>query len=406
MRSPRLIGVLMAIVVAVPAAGVADTKPAEELARLKKDLEKLWEVLEHDRRPGTTGAEQQAAVDRFYRQAAEIGRHALALAESYPGAPESCTTVVWAWNSLDYSPETGPVLDAAFDLMARRHLDADAILPVVRIAWVQAAGCPQAETFLRAAADRSPNRKVRALACFSLGRHQQQLIITARDLDDPERGQSLRQQLGPDRVRLLRERKPEDLRREAETLYERTIREYGDLQPMGKDFPPLGEQARGDLFKLRHLTPGCIVPEIDGEDIDGRRMKLSDFRGKVVVISFWATWCGPCMGMVPDEKAMVERMKGRPFALVGVNGDEDRPAARKVAAEKGINWRSFWDGGRKEGTAVKWGVNGWPTVYLVDSKGVIRDGGLGLRGAALDKAVDGLVVETEAAAKALGEPAR
>ena len=240
---------------------------------------------------------------------------------------------------------------------------------------------------------------MRALACFNLGRHQQQLIIAARNLDHPARGEFVRGRLGPEQVRRIRERKPEDLKREAEMLYERTIKEYGDLQPMGKVSPPLGEQARGDLFRLHHLEPGCTVPEIDGEDIDGRPMKLSEFRGKVVVISFWASWCGPCMGMVPPEKALVERMKGRPFVLVGVNGDEDRSAAKTVAAKEGINWRSFWDGGRLEGTAVKCGVSTWPTVYLVDAKGAIRDGGLGLRGAALDKAVADLVAEAEAAAK-------
>ncbi len=93
------------------------------------------------------------------------------------------------------------------------------------------------------------------------------------------------------------------------------------------------------------------MPEIEGEDVDGTPMKLSDFRRKGIVISFWATWCGPCMGMVPDEKALVERMKGRPFVLVGVNGDEDRSAAKQLAAESEINWRSFWDGGDSRGTA-------------------------------------------------------
>ena len=166
---------------------------------------------------------------------------------------------------------------------------------------------------------------------------------------------------------------------------------------MGKAFPPLDEQARGDLFRLLHLDPGCTVPEIEGEDIDGKPMKLSDSRGKVIMISFWATWCSPCMGMVQDEKELVERMKGQPFVLVGINGDADRSAAKRVAAEKGINWRSFWDGGDLEGTAVKWGVKGWPTVYLVNANGVIRDAGerIGRSRSALDKTVEDLVAEAE-----------
>ena len=271
--------------------------------------------------------------------------------------------------------------------------------PSSRLAWVDAAQTTHAESFLRAAIERSTNLKVRALACFTLGRHQEQLIIAARDLDHPARGKPMREWLGPERTRRIRELKPEELKREAEALFERTIQEFADLQPMGKAFNPLGEQARGDLFKMRNLAPGRTVPEIEGEDIDGKPMKLSDFRGKVTVISFWATWCGPCMGMVPGEKALVERMKGRPFVLIGVNGDDDRAKAKAVSAKEGIHWRSFWDGRGPDGIPVKWGVSGWPTVYLIDAKGVIHDGSLGLRGAALDKAVEDLVAETEAASK-------
>ena len=198
----------------------------------------------------------------------------------------------------------GSVRDAAYDLLARRYLDKEAILPVVRIAWSDAAMTAHAEAFLRAAAERSAQSQgarpgvLQPGAASSTGSSP-----SARDLDNPVRGEWM-QGTGsaPERVRRIRELKPEELRREAEALYERTIREYGDLQPMGKAFPPLGEQARGDLFKLRHLEPGCTVPEIEGEDIDGRPMKLSDFRGKVVVLSFWATWCGPCMGMVPARE--------------------------------------------------------------------------------------------------------
>ena len=174
------------------------------------------------------------------------------------------------------------------------------------------------------------------------------------------------------------------------------------MQPMGKAFPPLGKQARGDLFKLRHLEPGCTVPEIEAEDIDGRPMKLSDFRGKVVLISFWATWCGPCMGMVPAEKALVGRMKGRPFVLVGVNGDTERSRrpSRSPPTRGSRGGRSSTPAGR---TGSPWAgaSNAWPTrvAYLIDAKGVIRDSGSDLRGALLDKAVADLVAEAEAAAK-------
>src|SRR3954470_17569726 len=114
------------------------------------------------------------------------------------------------------------------------------------------------------------------------------------------------------------------------------------------------------LFAFLFTMPGCFrtneappsgprvgmtAPEIRGEDLDGVPFKLSDYRGKVVVMSFWASWCPPCKALMPHERAMVERFKGRPFAMLGVNADEEKHAALKVAIDEGVNWRSWWDGG-------------------------------------------------------------
>ena len=401
MRYARHVVGLLVILAAVPVARGADTKPAEELAALKNDLKKAWGTLNEAERPGATEAEKKVIVDRYGKTTTELARRALALAETYTGAPEAPESLAWIHTGgLGYPPEMEPIRDAAYDLMIQRYLDRDAILPVVRTAWATVpAKTSRAEAFLRAAVERSTNQKVQALACLSLGRYLHNLVTMAREFEHPTRGKMMRDFFGPEKVRRLREVKPAGLNREAEALFERTIREFGSLQPMGKNYPPLGEQARGDLFRLQHLEPGCIVPEVEGEDLDGKPMKLSGLRGKVVVISFWAGWCGPCMSMVPQEKALVVRMKGRPFVLVGVNGDPDRSTAKQVSAKAGINWRSFWDGGRTEGTAVEWSVLGWPTVYVVDAKGVIRDGGVGLRVSDLDNAVEELVAEAEAAAK-------
>jgi thiol-disulfide isomerase/thioredoxin len=86
-----------------------------------------------------------------------------------------------------------------------------------------------------------------------------------------------------------------------------------------------------DEERLKQVLPletadvslGGPAPEVEGADLSGRAMRLSEHRGKVVLLVFWATWCGPCMGDVPHEKALVERFAGRPFVLVGVNADAD-----------------------------------------------------------------------------------
>ena len=141
--------------------------------------------------------------------------------------------------------------------------------------------------------------------------------------------------------------------------------------PSGWPTGPRAELAR--IANLPNLKVGRVAPEIVGEDLDGKPLKLSDHRGKVVVVCFWATWCGPCMAMVPHERELVARMAGKPFALLGVNSDEarDRDKARKIAREKQMTWPSWWDGGHRGAIQTAYDVTHWPTVYVLDAGGVI-----------------------------------
>jgi|CXWL01.1.fsa_nt_gi thiol-disulfide isomerase/thioredoxin len=131
------------------------------------------------------------------------------------------------------------------------------------------------------------------------------------------------------------------------------------------------------LRELETLHVGARAPEIDGVDLDLAPLKLSSFRGKVVVLSFWASWCPPCMDAVPHEKALLAKFARWPVALVGVNGDDDRAAAHAAVARTGITWPSFWahwtgENGRDEPLKDTWYVRFWPIYYVVDQKGVIR----------------------------------
>ena len=112
--------------------------------------------------------------------------------------------------------------------------------------------------------------------------------------------------------------------------------------------------------------------------------------------------------MFPHERSLVERLKDEPFALVGCNSDGDNVAAlkQKEYVDEKITWRSFSNG--PEGTggpiAKKWNVSGWPTLYLIDATGKIRNKWLGGPSEQeLDGAIDALVNEAKAAAKP-GEP--
>lgn len=97
--------------------------------------------------------------------------------------------------------------------------------------------------------------------------------------------------------------------------------------------------------------------------------------------------------MYPHERSLVQRLKDEPFALIGVNSDEDLEFARHRVGEESITWRSFWNGpkGTRGPIAARYNVRGWPTIYVLDHKGVIRF--KNVRGEAMDKAVDQLLEE-------------
>lgn len=99
--------------------------------------------------------------------------------------------------------------------------------------------------------------------------------------------------------------------------------------------------------------------------------------------------------MIPHERSLVERMKDKPFALLGVNSDKDIEFYNRKAKEMEVTWRSFYcgDKGTSGPIPTKWNVRGWPTIYVMDHKGVIRF--TNVRGKAMDDAVETLLAEME-----------
>lgn len=221
------------------------------------------------------------------------------------------------------------------------------------------------------------------------------------------------------------------LRAEAQRLYEEVISEYGDvpylrtrdrmLEALLKQPEPkwngrpltledrrklegvianrpstLGQVAEARLDGWHNLAVGKTAPEIKGVDVHGKPLALSDYRGKVVALVFWGTWCSPCMREIPREKALVGRMKGRPFAMLGIDCDADAGTARKVLDAVGATWPNWYDGGPGAGPIAKlYRVRAYPTIYVIDAQGKIRS--KNSVGGSLDEVVEKLVAEQEAA---------
>ena len=397
------VGLFVSLLLAsgLQAAGPPDDKPAaprEKLEALKRESEKAFEVLEHRRGGTKDDAAKKEAVEQYWKEMQTLADRAFALVEEHPNDPAALDAVIWVVDTAaggNFSRKSG-VRGKAFNLLTQRWITSEKLAPVCHYGYLQSQFCPEALQFLHETMEKSPYRLVRGVACLSLARHDRRLVEIKQRMRDLIMRKPLAElySTNPQALKMLETSDPEVLDRDAESLLERVIAEYGDLRlPHPFNQTPLGEMARGELYRLRNLSIGKVAPEIEGEDMDGRKLKLSDYRGKVVALVFWATWCGPCMGMVPHERELVKRLEGKPFVLLGVNGDDDREVAKSVMAKERMTWRSWWNDGMTGSIVSKWGVTSWPTVYILDTKGVIRYENV--RFEMMDQAIDRLVKEAE-----------
>lgn len=118
------------------------------------------------------------------------------------------------------------------------------------------------------------------------------------------------------------------------------------------------------------LSVGKAAPEIDTADIDGKKVKLSDLKGKVVVLDFWFTDCQPCRRMIPHTRDLVKKMANKPFVFVSISADEKKEVLQKFIEKTPMPWTHWYSG--PEGVVEEWEVETFPTVYILDAKGVIR----------------------------------
>ena len=148
------------------------------------------------------------------------------------------------------------------------------------------------------------------------------------------------------------------------------------------------ESAKGILRKMEALGKPL---DIKFASVDGRDVDLAKMQGKVVLVDFWATWCGPCVAEVPNVKKTYEELHPKGFEIVGISFDQDKSKLEDFVKKQDMTWPQYFDGegwGNKFGK--QYGITGIPAMWLVDKKGNLRD--MNARGG-LDEKVQELLKE-------------
>jgi hypothetical protein len=263
----RIAGTVLVLLLARPALTDEDKShdkvkaatPAEQYKALLKEFE--------DARKGFRKAYQEAKSAEERRKVldseAQLDQYAprfLDLAKKYPTDPAALDALIWVATigSAGDTTETHQVQNEALLILRRDHINSDKLGPMCSLLRIRSDR--GVEEFLRAVLDKNPDRDIQGQACFALATQ-------------------------------LKNRADKDSRlaKEAEKFCERALDHYADVSlPFQRG--TVGDRAKGMLFEIRFLSIGKAAPDIEGEDQDGKSFKLSDYRGKVVLLDFWSQY--------------------------------------------------------------------------------------------------------------------
>lgn len=351
--------------------------PAQEVDLLATEYQSAVKLDRYAQSTAETTAQKKRAIaaapklDRYSEQF-------LQLAERYKDSSAGLLALAWVLEQTSpdddrpLSPETVRLRNKAMELLERDHLGRADTMNVCRL--LSYAADPASDRMLEVLQKRHADPTTRGMSVYG------QAVSCMRQAARCYRADASRSQ---------------GLLKKAELKLQELAADY-DKVAYGST--TLGELARKSLKEVQCLNVGSPAQDIDGEDLYGAKLRLSQFRGKVVVLDFWANWCGFCRQEYDFNKDLVTRLEGKPFALLGINCDENKKEAVDVVKKQGLNWRSWYDGGRGGGRIQgQWGVDSFPSVFVLDHKGVIRH--KNLRGTQLEVAVLALLREAEADTK-------
>jgi len=339
------------------------------LALLLSHLTCTFGVLSENRLLANCEAQTQLneLLDQYAanRQSRKFVEKFLDLAAEQPNTTASLDALNWVIKRF----ESGNYADRALVLLAKHHAAAVKLDEV----FIYIGNNPslQVGMFYRQVIAANKNPAILGKAHFRLGIYlMRQLEISREVRAKPEAREKYDLFYGKDLTAYLLAMDHAQNRKEALQHFVVIQQKYASVKTFQGQLGPL---ANIQEFKLAHLSVGGVAPEITGKDVFGKPLKLSDFRGKIVLLDFWGDWCVACRTLYSFNRTLHQKMEGRHFALVGVNSDTNRDLTRRIMKIQQIQWSNFWNDGSRFGEiSTQWGVKTWPVLYVIDGDGIIR----------------------------------
>jgi thiol-disulfide isomerase/thioredoxin len=351
---------------------IADDKGSrsEQLKTLQKKFDTEMEDLKKRFTSAKDLAEQRGVREEARELAILTSRDVLKLAEEDPKDAtgfESAQFVVEKAGIFG----AGKEFDAAIAIIGEHHLNNPKVkdlLPKMTLAG------PGGQKFLQTASEKASDKEVKGLALFFLGKAASEQLENEED-----------------------DKKIDELISRAAENFQKAAKEAPDTKVGTTTIGKEAELQLESLKAFKSLAVGKPLPDIEGTDLGGKKVKLASYKGKVVLVDIWATWCGPCRAMIPHEREMVKKLKNKPFALLSVSCDNEQEALDKFFEKEQMPWDHWFDG--QGGTVAKtFRVRAFPTLYLIDHTGVILNKWIGNPGNdKLEKAIEEAVLEAEKA---------
>ena len=206
----------------------------------------------------------------------------LEFAEQHPNEPEAVMALLWVVSNVRGKSET----TTALDTLAKHHVSSNQLADSCET--IASSRSTAAEKLLRAVAEKHPDQQTRAVATYYLAALLETEASLVQQLaSQPDLAPRVLQYFGKEYGGYLSSLKPEELAKRREQVFQQMLQSFADVEVQDTK---LGQIAEKSLYRMRHLSIGKVAPDIQGQDIHGEEFKLSDYRGKVVMLSFWGHW--------------------------------------------------------------------------------------------------------------------